>query len=194
MDTRAGEFDLTRRQILAAVVDVAAAAGLEALTVQAVAAKADVAVRTVYNHFDSRERLIAAALGDLAEQTRTTVRSIVVTDRSARDQLLSFVDAYLQSYEQQGRAVRVLMSATSIPEVADAVADVRNWRRQQLRTMLRQAQAEGVLGVALAEAVNVAYLATAYSTYACLTLDLGLSPGAARATVATILQRTLFDD
>ena len=193
MDTRAGEFDLTRRQILAAVVDVAAVAGLEALTVQAVAAKANVAVRTVYNHFDSRERLIAAALGDLAEQTRTTVRSIVVTDRSARDQLLSFVDAYLQSYEQQGRAVRVLMSATSIPEVADAVADVRNWRRQQLRTMLRQAQAEGVLGVALAEAVNVAYLATAYSTYACLTLDLGLSPGAARATVATILQRTLFD-
>lgn len=193
MDRRSGDFDLTRRQILDAVVDVVADVGLDALTVQAVAARADVALRTVYNHFESREGLIAAALGDLTEQTRAAVRSIIVAERSGRHQLLAFADAYLHSYEQQGNAVRVLMNASSIPGVSAAIGDVRTWRRQQIRSMLRQARTDDELNVPLAEAVNIAYLATAYSTYASLTMDLTLSPGAARATVRTMLDRSLFD-
>lgn len=193
MDRRSGDLDHTRRQILDAVVDVAAEAGLDALTVQAVAARADVALRTVYNHFETREGLIAAALGDLAGQTRATVRSISVADQSGRQQLLAFADAYLQSYEQQGNATRVLMSASSIPAVAESVSEVRTWRRQQIRSMLRQAQTDGELRVPLAEAANIAYLATAYSTYANLTLDLALSPATARSTVRTMLDRALFE-
>lgn len=192
MDKRASEHDATRREILAAVIDVAAEAGLDALTVQAVAARADVALRTVYNHFDTRDALIAAALGELAESTRASVREIAVAGDSARDELLAFVDAYLRSYESQGAATRVLMGAATVPAVADAVSDVRAWRREQLRSTLRRANADGALRIALADAVTIAYLATAYSTYASLTRDAGLSPAAARSLVRTMLEGALF--
>jgi AcrR family transcriptional regulator len=192
MTTRAAESDATRRQILGSVVDVAATSGLDALTLQAVAAHADVALRTIYNHFGSREELIAAALGDLAEQSRAAATSIEVADQPAREQLLAFVDAYLRSYEVQGPAVAVLMQATAVPVVAAAVDEVRTWRRQRLRTMLRRAHTEGALRVPVTDAVPVAYLATAFSTYATLVDDIGLAPAAARTTIATILDRTLF--
>jgi AcrR family transcriptional regulator len=192
MTNRAAESDATRRQILDAVVEVAAASGIDATTVQAVAARADVAVRTVYNHFGSREELIAAALGDLAEQTRASVRAIEVADLPPRERVLAFVEAYARSYDGQGTGVQVLMDATTIPVVVEAVTEVRAWRRQQLRRMLRAAQDDGTLELPLADAVNIAYLATAYTTYASLVHDEGLSATTARATLRAIVDRTLF--
>lgn len=193
MGKRAVEAETTRHQILDAVIDVVAEAGTDALTVQAVAARADVAVRTVYNHFESREGMLAAALGALAEQTRDAVQAIVVPDRPPRDQLLEFIDAYARSYDDQGSGVQVLMGATSIPQVAEAVDSVRTWRRQQLRRILRDADAQGVLRVPLSEAMAVAYLATAYTTYATLVLDARLSPDTARSTLRTLVEGALFD-
>jgi AcrR family transcriptional regulator len=193
MDKRAGESDQTRRHILDAVVDVAAESGLDALTVQAVATRADVAVRTIYNYFPTRDNLIAAALGSLAEQTRSSVVAIDVGDRSPRDELLAFVDAYLRSYEDQGAAARVLMNASTIPVVADAVTDVRAWRRQQLTSMLRRAQADGSLRASFAHATEICYLATAYSTFSTLVLERGLKPVSARAIVQTMVDRALFE-
>ncbi len=192
MDKRAGDHDATRRQILRSVIDVVAADGLGALTVGAVANQADVALRTVYNHFESRDAMLAAALGDLAEQTRTSVSAIDVGTRPVREQLPAFADAYFRSYEQQGTAVSVLMSATSLPDVATAVDAVRSWRREQIRAMARRAQQAGILQVGLAEATSIVYLATAYSTYAQLTSDAGLSPATARATVRSLVDRALF--
>jgi AcrR family transcriptional regulator len=183
----------TRRQILDAVIDVVADAGVDSLTVHAVATRADVAVRTVYNHFDSREDLLAAALGSLAMQTRDTVQAIVVSDRPAREQILEFVDAYARSYDDQGTGVQVLITATSIPQVADAVAEVRTWRRRELRRMLRDADAQGSLAVPLSAALPIGYLATSYSTYATLVVDLRLSPAGARATLRTLVENALFE-
>jgi AcrR family transcriptional regulator len=193
MGKRAVEAATTRHQILDAVIDVVARTGTDALTVQAVAARADVAVRTIYNHFESREGLLAAALSRLARQTMDAVEAIVVPDRSARDQILEFVDAYARSYEVQGDGVRVLMGATSIPQVAEAVGEVRSWRRQQLRRILREAEAQGSLRVPVSEAKTIAYLATAYSTYATLVLDARLSPARARSTLRTLVEGTLFE-
>jgi AcrR family transcriptional regulator len=192
MTNRGPESEATKRQILDAVVEVVAERGLDGVTVQAVAAHADVAVRTVYNHFATREELVAAALGTLAEETRAATQSIEVGEQPTRDKVLAFVDSYARSYEAQGSAVRALMSAVSVPRVSDVVRDVRAWRRQQLRTLLRHAQSEGVLRLPLAEAVTVAYLATAYATYASLVDDAGVAPQAARATLRTMVDRSLF--
>lgn len=192
METRAGDSDLKRRQILDAVVAVVAEEGLDALTVAAVASKADVAVRTVYNYFDSRDALLTAALAALADQTRTMVHAIAVADLPPREQMLAFADAYLRSYEEQGVAVSVLLSALAVPDVASAVGEVRAWRRDQIATIARDAQSAGVLRVSLTEAMSIGYLATAHSTYTQLTMDAGLSPAAARTTVRTMLDGALF--
>ncbi len=78
MTKRAEDLDATRRELVQATLDVAAEGGLDALTMQAVANRADVAVRTVYNYFDSREALIAAAMDRLTARTREAVERIEV--------------------------------------------------------------------------------------------------------------------
>jgi AcrR family transcriptional regulator len=45
-------------------------AGADRLTMEAVAKRADTATRTVYNHFSSRDELIAAALDQLLREYR----------------------------------------------------------------------------------------------------------------------------
>ncbi len=192
MASRAADADATRRLILDAVVAVAADAGIEALTIQAVAAEADVAVRTVYNHFSSRDELVVAALTDLAEQTRADTGSVPSGDRPPRERVLDFVDSYLRSYEQQGRAVEVLMRARELPVVAAAVSEVRAWRRGQLADMLAEADDEGTLQIPLDDAVSIAYAASAHATYATLVHDAGHDPEAARRLVGSMIDRTLF--
>jgi len=192
MAKRAEEVDATRRQILDAVVDVAAASGLEALTMQAVAERADVAVRTVYNHFESRDDLVASALARLAAETRSVGMSVTVDGRGPRDALLAFVDAYAGSYEAQGDGLRVLMDSLAVEVVADVVREVRTWRRRRLRSLVRAAEGSGDLRVPVAEAVDVAYLATAYATWATLTGDMGLSASAARGLLRSLVDRSLF--
>jgi AcrR family transcriptional regulator len=192
MTKRSEDLDASRRQIIDAAVRVAGRSGLEALTMQAVAEQADVALRTIYNHFDSRESLIAAALGSLTDQTRAATPDIDLPDQPPREQLLAFVAAHLQSYEAQGDALRILMAALDVPSVAHVVSEIRAWRRQRLRRMIRDADRAGVLAIPAGDAVNVAYLATAYSTYATLVADAGLSSAAARSAVRAIVDRTLF--
>jgi AcrR family transcriptional regulator len=194
MDKRAADAEASRRHILAGVVDVAARDGLEALTMQAVAEQADLAVRTVYNHFSTREEMIAAALGDLAEATRASVRAIDVSGLPPRDQCRAFVDAYLRSYDEQGRGVQVLLAALSFPAVSEAISEVRRWRRATLRSILRRCEAGGLLRIPLGEAVDVAYLATAHATYASLTTDARTRPLEARDLLVEIVDRTCFVD
>ena len=119
--------------------------------------------------------------------------AIDVRERSPREELLAFVDAYLRSYQEQGAAARVLMNASTFPVVAEAVADVRTWRRQQLASMLRRAHDDGSLRASFAHATEICYLATAYSTFSTLVLDRGLEPVTARAIVQTMVDRALFE-
>jgi TetR/AcrR family transcriptional regulator, cholesterol catabolism regulator len=67
---RANEGQLARSQqarrerILAAVLELAAEGGYDAVQVREVASRAHVALRTIYNYYDSREDLIYAAIID----------------------------------------------------------------------------------------------------------------------------------
>lgn len=193
MENRAGETAATTRQILAATVAEAATGGLDALTVAAVARRADVAVRTIYNHFGTRDELVAAAIGDLAHQTRAQALAITVPDLPPQEQVLAFVRAFADSYAEQGEGARVLMAAIDIPMAAEAIGEVRAWRRQQLHSMLESADADGSLRIGLDDAVVIAYTATAYATFATLRRDAQLSEEDVRSLLALLVERALFD-
>jgi len=51
-----------RERILAAVLELAAEGGYDAVQVRAVATRAHVALQTIYNYYDSRENLLYAAM------------------------------------------------------------------------------------------------------------------------------------
>src|SRR3954452_16592520 len=58
-----------RKDILRAAYDVAARQGVEALTVRAVAARADVSHGTVLFHFSRRDALVASLLDNVLDAT-----------------------------------------------------------------------------------------------------------------------------
>jgi AcrR family transcriptional regulator len=192
MDKRSEENELRRRRLIEAAQHVAAEEGLSGLTLQAVATRADVALRTVYNHFASRDDLIAAAVGDLTEATRGAVAQIDARGADARDQLRQFVQQYLATYLGQGRRLDALMGAIELPQARELIDEVRAWRRQRLAQIVRRAKREGTLAVSEREAIEIAYLATAHSTLRTLTADADLTPAAAQALLAKLVDRALF--
>lgn len=192
METRAAAAAATRERLVDAVLRVIAEAGADAATMQAVADRADVALRTLYNHFATREELIGEAMGRLLDDTRTAVRELVPEAGSPRERLLAFVDAYYRSYERQGAAAGALLHAQDIPEVEVQVRDIRSWRRQQLTRMLRAVDAEAPLRMPLSEAVGLAYALTAYAMWSALTNDIRLSANAARAVARHTVERALL--
>jgi len=72
-----------RRDILGAAYDVAVRHGIEALTVRAVAARADVSHGTVLFHFNRRDALVAALLDRVLEAT-TVLRIPADVERLTR--------------------------------------------------------------------------------------------------------------
>jgi AcrR family transcriptional regulator len=189
MTKRAEDLDATRRQLVQATLEVAAEGGIDALTMQAVATRADVAVRTVYNYFDSREALLAAAMDRLTTGTREAVARIEVPEGAPRERLRAFVSAYLASYEEQWATLPVAFGSLHVPMVREVVEEMRAWRRRELRRILRSAERANELSVPVREALAVCYLATAYSTYATMVSDLAVSPESARTTLVEMVDR-----
>jgi AcrR family transcriptional regulator len=66
-DGRVPKRERTRRQLLAAAVQVFSHRGIHEGTIQEIAERADMAPTTVYNHFGSREAVVHAVAGWLAE-------------------------------------------------------------------------------------------------------------------------------
>jgi AcrR family transcriptional regulator len=182
----------TRARILDAAVAVLAQTGLEALTMPAVAEQADVALRTVYNHFPSKEALAVAAYDRLAEASQHAVAELP-SEGTPRDRVARFIEAFCTSLEHQSPGAAVIMATASIPEVDERIREVRAWRRQEIAAILRAAKREGTLCVPLEQGIALTFLATAYATWHSLTVESGLSPAVAIKLLQTTVDRKLFE-
>src|SRR3978361_515598 len=145
MESRQRASEEVRGRILEATLDEVAAAGGEGVTLQAVAARADVALRTLYNHFAGREELLAAAFLHHATQTRAAVDAVRLPDASPPQQLEHVVDAYHRRYAVMGARLSVLLSLRGFPELQEQIQVIRAQRRRLLEEVIESAQRVGVL-------------------------------------------------
>lgn len=191
MEGRSQATAATRTRVLDAAVEVLAEVGTQLLTMQAVAARADVALRTVYNHWPSKESLIVDAYSRLANNSRDSVIDLPVTD-SARDDLMTFVDVWYDSLEREAPGAAAVMSVTGIPEYDAKVQEIRAWRRRALTAILKRAEVQGILRVPIKQATAIAFLWTAYVTWWSLVLESKLGPAGAKETALSSLDGALF--
>jgi AcrR family transcriptional regulator len=191
MDLRAELGEETRLRLLRATADVVAELGGPGLTMQAVADRAGLALRTVYNYFPSKEALVLAAYDRLANETIDAAKRVPPTG-SARADLLQFVETYLASYETQQHSRALVGGVPGIPELEERVRQVRQWRRQELERLLRAARREDPLRVNLPQGVALGFVATAYATWEVLVAQVGLSPSSARRLLVDTLDAALF--
>ena len=191
MEGRSQTTLATRERILRAASDVVTEIGVDALTMQAVAERADVALRTLYNHFESREALALAVYEQLSDATRLVVEKLSLAD-TPRERLLAFVAGFYELFEQRGPGAAAAMAITTLPEVAARLHEVRTWRTGELTALLRLAARDGSLRLPLKPAVALAFVMTNYVTWQAFVQERGLSPAAAVRLAQDVLDQTLF--
>src|SRR3954451_20787136 len=152
-----------RSRILEATLDEVAAANGQEITLHAVAARADLALRTLYNHFAGRDQLLAAAFRHHAEQTRAAVDAVTLPDADPEQQLRHVVEAYHQRYAQMGPRLSALLALRGLPELDDQIRRIRAQRTQRLGHVIGRAQRAGILEVPPSTAIALAYALTSHA-------------------------------
>jgi len=192
MDNRSQVSATTRLRVLDATAVVLADVGANNLTMQAVAKAADVALRTVYNHFPSKEALIVEAYNRIAGASQDAVRALS-PDGTARERVARFVDAWYDTLDEQSPGAAAVLTVTGIPEYDAQQRAVRAWRRKELTAIVRQAEREGTLQIPVKEGVAVVFLWTSFATWHSLVVESKLGPVEAKAVALVAVDRLLFE-
>jgi AcrR family transcriptional regulator len=191
MTTRGAGVAAARNQILDAAVDELLEAGLAGFNLQSVALRADVAGRTVYNHFPNRHELLTAAFARLADGTRDLVADVEAAPESPLAQLRSLIEQLFEIMEREGDRLTALLSLRNVEELDDAVGQVRGMRRDQLTRILGAIDREDGLALPLQQAVALAYTLSSHATWHTLRSELGLSAAATKRLVLAGLENAL---
>lgn len=125
MTARAEAADRTRRQILGAAAELASERFIDEISLDAVAERAGVAVRTVIRRFGSRENLLRAAID--AANTQVATRR----DETPPDDVADAVDALFDDYERWGDPLLMLLAQEQRhPELRPLLDDGRDMHRR----------------------------------------------------------------
>jgi AcrR family transcriptional regulator len=190
MDSRQGETVARRRRLLDAAIQVLGEVGADRLTMEAVGERADAATRTLYNHFSSRDELIAAALDLLLQEARDSLNLDTPAEADPAERLRQFVRLVYGIYGQQGDSLTILLDHRGDPTIGPQVTMMRESRREHLEEILKDPQTKLVLPVP--EAAAIAFVLTSHETWTALVKESGLSQLAALDLVTTTLDTVLF--
>ena len=191
MQNRSAFTEATRQRIVEATLDEVVAADGEPITLQGVARRADLSLRTLYNHFPNREAVLGAAFSHHAAQTRAAIEAITLPEAEPAEQLRHTVAAYYGRYEAMGARLTALLSLRGFPELEVQIRAIRAWRRQVITQVITRAQVAGCLRTDVSTAVSLAFTMTSNATWQQLVGE--LEGDAAAADVAwEALSATLF--
>ena len=130
----------SRAVILGAARDVVRESGLTGAAITAVAAKAGVAVGTVYRHFPSRDDLIAEVVRETCGRELTAVAAVATSERPPIDRLVEAVELFATRALASGR-----LAYSMIAEPTSEAAEVlRLVIRAQLAALFTSIVADGV--------------------------------------------------
>jgi AcrR family transcriptional regulator len=132
--------DRTRAAILAAARDVVRESGLTGAAIAAVAARAGVAVGTVYRHFASRDDLIAQIVRETCSHELAAVAAVAGSDRPPADRLIEAIELFATRALASGRLAYSMIAEPTI-EAAEALRLVI---RAELAGLFASIVADGV--------------------------------------------------
>ena len=128
-DRRRAAAAETRRRILDSTVALHAEQGVLATSYAMIAARADVAVPTVYNHFPTRADLLAACTGEADAHAPAIGPDIFATIDTADGRLRALVAALFAQYRYYAPWLRwAVCEAPQVPELAGWLADAAGER------------------------------------------------------------------
>ena len=138
-----------RERVIAAANDLASEGGYEAVQMRDVAAKADVALGTLYRYFPSKDHLLIAALAEQVSTLQTRLAQKPPRGTSAADRVVDVLRRASRALEREPRLTAALVTALSSadPSVAEA--------KQEVNDILGSVIADAVDHDALAQSEDV---------------------------------------
>ena len=187
MDRRSATVDETRRRIVEATMALHDEQGILATSMQDIAARADVALGTVYRHFPTIEDLVPACGGRNFELNPPPNRAVFAGLPTRAERARALIAAYYAHYALHPRMFEIGMAeAEKLPALAAFMDD----GKAHLLRLVTEAIAPTPSG---ADAFKLAVALCSFSSWQALT-QAGFSSDAAAALASAILTAHLGTD
>jgi AcrR family transcriptional regulator len=180
---RLGKRERTRRQLIAAAIGVLTVRGSAAATMQEIAAAAEMAPATLYNHLRTKDELLQGVALHVAETLCRRIAESYGHVRDAAERMARGNRRYIWLAEQSpGWALLVLDIGLAVPHLAqqvtqDARADLRLGLRQKRFRVTSEAAAMDLIAGTVSQAMR--------------SVALGLAPARHDIAVAATVLRGL---
>jgi AcrR family transcriptional regulator len=130
-----------------AIIDAAEAllveGGVNAVTVDAVAERADVAIQTVYNRVGRRPEVLVAIAERAVEDNRRYMDTAFAADGTPTERLIAAARAYLDFACERPQQFRVLSNPPDEPQALQRIADKIDEQMGKLAEVLAAGVADG---------------------------------------------------
>jgi len=197
-ERRERELELRRADVVAAAAVEFAEKGFDGAQMSALAARAEVALGTLYSLFESKEQLFQVVIETSAESVRAAVQAEVLAVSGARERLLHLIDTSFERFRSEPVFFRIYAQSThgwpariraTMGESAQAhFADFVQW----VVGLARDAAAAGALRGIDPEAFGLALMGALVNVTAAITAGTTTRPAEALASdVRALFERLL---
>jgi AcrR family transcriptional regulator len=138
--TRAAETAARKRRLLHGATALAAEGGYEAVQMRDVAARAEVALGTLYRHYASKDQLLCAALAHEAATLRERLDQRPARGETPAERVADVLRRGTRALERQPRVTRAMLTAMSSTD--DNIIPIK----QEINTTLRAIISDAVDG------------------------------------------------
>lgn len=196
----------TRREIVAAALEVFLEEGYSAGTMQQIAEAAGVVVETIYRGFDGKAGLFRAAVeaavsggverAERPVEERPAIHAII-EESDPRRKVERYADTQPGIHTRLGPVYRVLAEAAAVdPELEPLRRDLEDDRLEGMEKFAGHLAASGSLraGVSVEEARDVLWTLASHQVYELLVVQRGWTPDRYRDWLAHMLAAALLGD
>ena len=194
MGARAEAVGRTRERILAAARELLVTGDVQRVTVDEIAANADVARATVYQRFGSKVGVVEGLVEDLERRAGLDELVTVVRAHPPEGLIRAVAVAGCRYWATDPDLVRTITALGRLqPEIAEMLAPHDAGRAVVLERMADRLEAGGVLSPTCprAAAFDVLWLLTSFDAYDLLAAGRGLAPGAVAEQLTAVLEARL---
>ncbi|MFS4108358.1 TetR/AcrR family transcriptional regulator [Streptomyces sp. PD-S100-1] len=129
----------TRASVVNAAREIVATEGATALTLEAVAERADVAIQTIYNRVGGRSALLTAVAEQAMEENRAYMDAAYRAEGTAEERLLGAAAAYARFAHERPHEFRILVEPADEPEAVARIAELTREQNAKLADVIRDA-------------------------------------------------------
>jgi AcrR family transcriptional regulator len=159
--------EATRARIINAARELLADSQASAFSIDAVAARADVARMTVYYQFKSKGKLLEALFDDFGARANMRDMRKVFQEAHPARALAALVEVFCHLWETERPLLRRLTAFGALdPEVDKALRARGSWRREAVSNAVSRF---GMKDRSMDDAIDLLFVLTSFETYDALT-------------------------